>query len=235
MIELYPTNDLYEDSMINSGSAAAIAFDRASFQKEQIMLPFVNRKSVKENTSVSTPEEKSSKAVKNQATSTQRVKKQHVQHTHGSAYRTGKQSRRVASQQSNRRVAAKRSTFRELKWFLLSTLLCFLFFGILLSARMICHGEIIIKKGSTPVETSVSSVNDIASPVNTSKVDSYKVIHIQSGDSLWSIAQKNMTSDYHSVEEMVESICLYNHLEDSRIYAGQTLKIPYTYSVQEDI
>lgn len=54
----------------------------------------------------------------------------------------------------------------------------------------------------------------------------YSSIMIEKGDTLWSIASENMTSEYGRVEDYIEEIRSLNHLYSDGIYAGEYLTIP---------
>ena len=55
----------------------------------------------------------------------------------------------------------------------------------------------------------------------------YKSIEIEAGETLWSIAQENMTEDYASVYEYIEEVMEMNNLESDQIHAGQYLTVAY--------
>lgn len=55
----------------------------------------------------------------------------------------------------------------------------------------------------------------------------YKSIVVESGDSLWSIAEEYMTEDSLSIEEYINVLKDINHLKGDRIQAGQSLVIVY--------
>ena len=55
----------------------------------------------------------------------------------------------------------------------------------------------------------------------------YKCIEIEAGDTLWSIAQENMTEDYASVYEYIEEVMEMNNLESDQIHEGQYLTVAY--------
>ncbi|MBQ8132142.1 MAG: LysM peptidoglycan-binding domain-containing protein, partial [Bacilli bacterium] len=82
--------------------------------------------------------------------------------------------------------------------------------------------ETTIEETKIPVEQEVTTTQ-----VNEEKV-SYELIRkyeIESGDTLYDLAQETGVS----VEKMQE----YNHLDTSRIVAGETLKIPYTVAKED--
>lgn len=55
----------------------------------------------------------------------------------------------------------------------------------------------------------------------------YRSIEIQSGDTLWGIAEETMTDDYESVPEYVQALKNMNNLDSDDIQAGQNLIIAY--------
>lgn len=55
----------------------------------------------------------------------------------------------------------------------------------------------------------------------------YKSITIESGDSLWSIAENYMTDDYGSITEYIEFLKEVNQIHGDRIQEGQSLIIAY--------
>ncbi|MDA8234157.1 MAG: LysM peptidoglycan-binding domain-containing protein [Clostridia bacterium] len=58
-------------------------------------------------------------------------------------------------------------------------------------------------------------------------VQSYELISVQDGDTLWSIATKYKSED--DPRAIIYNIKKINHLDQSAIYPGQTLKIPISY------
>lgn len=71
--------------------------------------------------------------------------------------------------------------------------------------------------------TCVASAKDI----DNSKTKYYTSITIESGDTLWSIAEEYMYDDYDSVEEYMNEIIEINGLTSDKIYAGNNLVIVY--------
>ena len=55
----------------------------------------------------------------------------------------------------------------------------------------------------------------------------YTSIQIEKGDTLWSIADTYMTSEYDSIQDYIREIKELNHLGPDDIHAGQYLTIPY--------
>lgn len=52
-------------------------------------------------------------------------------------------------------------------------------------------------------------------------------VMVQSGDTLYSIAQEYADDHYASIDAYIEEVCLTNHLMDMDICAGDYLVIPY--------
>lgn len=55
----------------------------------------------------------------------------------------------------------------------------------------------------------------------------YKSITIESGDSLWSLAEEYMTDDYDSIDEYVQVLKTINNLHEDKILAGQKIIVAY--------
>ena len=55
----------------------------------------------------------------------------------------------------------------------------------------------------------------------------YTSIQVQSGDTLWGIADTYMTEEYTGVSAYIDEICSINHITADDIHAGQYLTIPY--------
>ncbi len=55
----------------------------------------------------------------------------------------------------------------------------------------------------------------------------YTSIQIDSGMSLWEIAEEYMTEEYDSQEEYIREVKNINHLKDDLLYAGSYLCVPY--------
>lgn len=55
----------------------------------------------------------------------------------------------------------------------------------------------------------------------------YKIINIEDGDTLWSIAKQNMTIDYDSIYDYIDEIRECNQLETDCIKSGGSLMVPY--------
>lgn len=55
----------------------------------------------------------------------------------------------------------------------------------------------------------------------------FKSIEVEKGDTLWSIAQRNMSGEYESINEYMDEIVSMNKLTGSKLHAGQSITIPY--------
>ena len=55
----------------------------------------------------------------------------------------------------------------------------------------------------------------------------YTSILVEEGDTLWSIADEYMTSEYEDRDSFMDEVREMNHLTGSIIHAGSTLLIPY--------
>lgn len=55
----------------------------------------------------------------------------------------------------------------------------------------------------------------------------YTSITIESGETLWDIANEYASDDFRSITAYVNEVKHINHINDSRIYAGERLIIPY--------
>lgn len=55
----------------------------------------------------------------------------------------------------------------------------------------------------------------------------YTSIQIQSGDTLWEVANDYITTEYSSVNDYIKEVKHLNSLEDDKIHEGQYLTVPY--------
>ncbi len=76
------------------------------------------------------------------------------------------------------------------------------------------------------VKLNCFSVESDAIDVRTS-YKYYTSVQVQDGDSLWSIADQYLTSEYCSHETYVQELIAINHLSDTTIHAGKYLTVPY--------
>ena len=54
----------------------------------------------------------------------------------------------------------------------------------------------------------------------------YKEVHVNSGDTLWSLINENGTSAETDTRKLVYEVCQLNHIDNKVIYPGQVIKIP---------
>ncbi len=52
-------------------------------------------------------------------------------------------------------------------------------------------------------------------------------IRVEAGDSLWSIAEDYVSSEYSGISEYVDELMFMNGMSDSRIYAGDYITVTY--------
>ena len=70
----------------------------------------------------------------------------------------------------------------------------------------------------------ISSVK--ASDKSTSRVKSFISVRVFCGDTVWSIAEENLSPEYSSVSELVNEIEKTNHLVNGRINSGNYIIVP---------
>lgn len=87
---------------------------------------------------------------------------------------------------------------------------------------------ILVLAVSFGISSFYSNAKDVSiSPV---KVKYYKSVQIQKGDSLWSIAETYMNSDYHSIYDYMEELVTLNQLdghEVDQLQEGDYLTVAY--------
>jgi len=70
------------------------------------------------------------------------------------------------------------------------------------------------------------TINTQAAPAEvTNKY--YTSIQIESGDTLWAIANEYITDDYADMHEYISEVCSINHISEDEIHAGQYIVVPY--------
>ena len=89
-----------------------------------------------------------------------------------------------------------------------------------ISAMLLMTG-ICIFSGTSLAGSSVVEANQQLGEVQ------YKVIEIESGDSLWDIAEENMNPGFDSIFDYIREIKRCNQLQSDRITSGSYLMIPY--------
>ncbi len=55
----------------------------------------------------------------------------------------------------------------------------------------------------------------------------YTSIQVESGDTLWGIADKYISLEHWNYDTYIEEVITLNHMNDEKIHAGQYLMIPY--------
>lgn len=55
----------------------------------------------------------------------------------------------------------------------------------------------------------------------------YTSIRVESGDTLWNIAQENMSCEYSDIQEYIDEVCTINHITENDIHSGEYITIPY--------
>jgi len=71
-----------------------------------------------------------------------------------------------------------------------------------------------------------STINAQAAPSKTIN-KYYTSIQIESGDTLWEIADEYITDDYTNMNEYIREVCSINHISEDEIHAGQYIVVPY--------
>ena len=61
----------------------------------------------------------------------------------------------------------------------------------------------------------------------SSRYKYYTSVCVESGDSLWSIAEEYITVDYENIYEYIEEVKEMNHLHSDFLKSGTRLCIPY--------
>lgn len=62
---------------------------------------------------------------------------------------------------------------------------------------------------------------------NSIRYKYYKSIQIHCGDTLWNIAEENMSDDYESVNDYITEVKKINKLSSDQIQDSQYLMVPY--------
>lgn len=103
--------------------------------------------------------------------------------------------------------------------------------GIDMKGRKLYKGILVLFAGFFITAVAALSFGTIFSSAheaeNNVQYKYYKSIEIQSGDTLWEIAEETMTSEYDSVSEYVDALKEMNGLASDEIQSGQYLMIAY--------
>lgn len=70
------------------------------------------------------------------------------------------------------------------------------------------------------------TINTQAAPAETTN-KYYTSIQIESGDTLWAIADEYITDEYSDMNEYIREVCSINHISEDEIHAGQYIVVPY--------
>lgn len=77
------------------------------------------------------------------------------------------------------------------------------------------------------------TINTQAAPAEiTTKY--YTSIQIESGDTLWSIANEYITGEYSDINDYIDEICTINHISKDEIHTGKYLVVPYYFTNTAD-
>ena len=55
----------------------------------------------------------------------------------------------------------------------------------------------------------------------------YTSIRIESGDTLWDIANEYVTDEYKDKTDYIKEVCSINHISADEIHSGQYIVVPY--------
>ncbi len=66
-----------------------------------------------------------------------------------------------------------------------------------------------------------------ATDTTIQKFKYYTTITVESGDTLWSIAEEYRTEEYASLNKYIDELKSINNLTDSTIISGSSLVVPY--------
>lgn len=55
----------------------------------------------------------------------------------------------------------------------------------------------------------------------------YTSIQIESGDTLWEIADEYISDEYSDIYEYIAEVCTINHISEDEIHTGQYIVVPY--------
>ncbi len=77
-----------------------------------------------------------------------------------------------------------------------------------------------------------AKAGNLDTPETDGSAKYYTSYQVQSGDTLWTIAEKYNSTEIQSTQSYVEEVCRINHLSDAnQIYAGNKICIPYYQSL----
>ena len=101
----------------------------------------------------------------------------------------------------------RRARMRIIKTRLILFMACMLM--IMLMAKVVAGKEAVVDANTTPAKLQ------------------YKVVEVQSGDSLWKIAKENYSEEFKDIYSYIHEIKECNHIRGNVIFAGHKLTVPY--------
>ena len=70
------------------------------------------------------------------------------------------------------------------------------------------------------------TIHTQAAPAETTN-KYYTSVQIESGDTLWAIANEYITDEYTDINAYIREVCSINHISEDEIHAGQYIVVPY--------
>lgn len=78
----------------------------------------------------------------------------------------------------------------------------------------------------------ITKNNSYAAPEQSGRTICYRAVLVEQGDSLWSIAEDNMTQEWGNTGNYVNEIKKLNNMTDAKILTGSYISIPYYANIQ---
>ena len=73
----------------------------------------------------------------------------------------------------------------------------------------------------------VNNMNEVEARDYRQNQKYYTSVEVEEGDTLWSISEEYMTSEYNDRNEYMNEVCAINHISADEIHAGQYIVVPY--------